>query len=93
MGELEYLRNKAIELFKKDKIKKNWSYHRCIENIKNDTNIIRLERVIKFLGKWEKMNPDEKQKEYLKICRECDKRFNTHLEELELKIQKLAREI
>lgn len=93
MGELEYLRNKAIELFKKDKIKKDWSYKRCIENIINDTDIVRLERVIKFLEKWDKMNPGEKKKESLKICQDCDKKFGTHLEELELKIQKLAREI
>lgn len=93
MDELEILKQEAIDLFKQNKIRKNKSYDRCIENIQNDTNIIRLKRIVKFLSRRNKLNNLEKSIESTKICKDADLKYGTNLYELENKIQKALKNI
>jgi hypothetical protein len=93
MSELELLRQEAIYLFNKNQMKEGRSYARSIERLENDTDKVRLKRVISFFKRGHKMNPREKAAESLKICRDVDKKFGTNLYELELKTQKALRDI
>ena len=60
--ELEYLRQKAIFLLTSNDGNKKADHEYEINLIKNDTDVIRLKRVISYLERWNKLNDYEKEK-------------------------------